>query len=240
MATLPPARNEISDNYPNPSNAVARTGFGKLWDALFGTDGPISGGGGTLTGPLTSTNGFKIPPLQFGLRGTGALALEGGVYRFRVFSGFDSLGVDVQQYAEHSPGSYVILNTLVSDKMFSMNGITGAGSSPGGWTSTSDQRVKHDRRVIENALDKVEQLTGYTYSRSDMETPEGGMLRRAGLIAQDVLKVLPETVTIPANYNLETGEGGLLGLSMDGCIGLLVNAVKELRAEVKALKAERP
>ena len=32
----PPARNEISDTYPNPSNAVARVGFGKLWDYVTG------------------------------------------------------------------------------------------------------------------------------------------------------------------------------------------------------------
>lgn len=32
----PPARTEISDTYPNPSNAVARTGFGKLWDYVTG------------------------------------------------------------------------------------------------------------------------------------------------------------------------------------------------------------
>lgn len=43
MALMPaPARTEISDTYPNPSNAVARTGFGKLWDfvtSLLGTTG---------------------------------------------------------------------------------------------------------------------------------------------------------------------------------------------------------
>jgi hypothetical protein len=32
----PPARTEISDTAPNPSNAVARTGFGKLWDYVTG------------------------------------------------------------------------------------------------------------------------------------------------------------------------------------------------------------
>ncbi len=32
----PPARNEISDDYPNPSNAVARVGLGKLWDYMTG------------------------------------------------------------------------------------------------------------------------------------------------------------------------------------------------------------
>lgn len=35
MAT-PPARTEISDTYPNPSNAVARVGFGKLYDFVIG------------------------------------------------------------------------------------------------------------------------------------------------------------------------------------------------------------
>lgn len=32
----PPSRNEISDDYPNPSNAVARVGFGKMWDYITG------------------------------------------------------------------------------------------------------------------------------------------------------------------------------------------------------------
>lgn len=34
--SAPPARTEISDTYPNPSNAVARVGFGKLWDYVTG------------------------------------------------------------------------------------------------------------------------------------------------------------------------------------------------------------
>lgn len=32
----PPLRTEISDTYPNPSNATARIGFGKLWDYVTG------------------------------------------------------------------------------------------------------------------------------------------------------------------------------------------------------------
>ena len=38
----PPARTAISDTYPNPSNAVARAGFGALWDyvtSLLGITG---------------------------------------------------------------------------------------------------------------------------------------------------------------------------------------------------------
>ena len=34
--TPPPAKTEISDTYPNPSNAVARAGFGTLWEYVTG------------------------------------------------------------------------------------------------------------------------------------------------------------------------------------------------------------
>lgn len=34
--SAPPARTAISDTYPNPSNAVARVGFGQLWDYVTG------------------------------------------------------------------------------------------------------------------------------------------------------------------------------------------------------------
>lgn len=44
MAT-PPAKTEISGVYPNPSNAVARAGFGKLWETLFGTGGLLGATG---------------------------------------------------------------------------------------------------------------------------------------------------------------------------------------------------
>lgn len=41
----PPAKTEISDAYPSPSNATARTGFGKLWETLFGTSGLLGSTG---------------------------------------------------------------------------------------------------------------------------------------------------------------------------------------------------
>lgn len=41
----PPAKTEISDTYPNPSNGVARVGFAKLWETLFGTGGLLGSTG---------------------------------------------------------------------------------------------------------------------------------------------------------------------------------------------------
>jgi len=80
-------------------------------------------------------------------------------------------------------------------------------------TEASDARLKSDLRVIDGALDKVRQLTGYTFS-----TANG--VRSAGVIAQDVQRVLPEAVVEREDGMLTVGYGRLLGL--------LIEAIKEL------------
>lgn len=94
----------------------------------------------------------------------------------------------------------------------------------------SDRRAKSDIKVIENALEKVETLSGNTY---ELHNTSGGTTRSAGLIAQEVQEVLPEAVT----QDIEA-DGGLLRLNYNSVIALLVESVKELSAEVKNLKAE--
>jgi len=88
----------------------------------------------------------------------------------------------------------------------------------GNVTAYSDSRLKKDLFKIDSALDKVDQLTGYTYTRTD--TGE----RQTGLIAQDVQRVLPEAVVDQGEY---------LSLAYGNLVGLLVEAIKELRLEVK-------
>lgn len=94
----------------------------------------------------------------------------------------------------------------------------------------SDRRAKSDIKVIENALEKVEKLTGNTY---ELHNTSGGTTRSAGLIAQEVQEVLPEAVT----QDIEA-DGGLLRLNYNSVIALLVESVKELSAEVKELKSQ--
>ena len=54
--SAPPARTEISDTYPNPSNAVARVGFGKLWDYVTGLLG--------ATGSPTAAKAALLVPID--------------------------------------------------------------------------------------------------------------------------------------------------------------------------------
>jgi hypothetical protein len=97
-------------------------------------------------------------------------------------------------------------------------------------TAYSDERIKTDIQLIPNALDKVDQLRGVTYIRTDIDTGK----RSTGVIAQDVLKVLPEAVVL----DKDDPENGIMGVNYGNMIGLLIEAVKELRAEVQTLKAQ--
>jgi len=110
---------------------------------------------------------------------------------------------------------------------FTFDRVTGDFMAVGAITENSDERVKDDFKVINGALDRVDQLTGYTYERTDVETD-----RKTGLIAQEVLKVLPEAV----KHNADTDR---YSLAYGDMMGLMVEAIKELKQEVEALKQKQ-
>lgn len=88
----------------------------------------------------------------------------------------------------------------------------------------SDRRVKKNIEPIENALSKVEKLTGNTYHYFDNDT------KSAGVIAQEVKEVLPEAV----GTNTETG---MLNVNYNAVVALLLESIKELSAKVKYLES---
>jgi uncharacterized protein YlxW (UPF0749 family) len=91
----------------------------------------------------------------------------------------------------------------------------------------SDARVKTDLRRIEGALGKVAQLAGYTYLRTDDGSCD---IRQCGVIAQEVVKVLPEAVHVHP-------ESGMMSVAYGNMASLLIEAIKELRAENQTLSA---
>lgn len=94
----------------------------------------------------------------------------------------------------------------------------------------SDRRSKRNIRRIERALDKLDRIEGVLYEIQVC----GRYEQSGGLIAQDVQNVQPELVTV--DHNDQSGEPRLR-LNYNGVIGMLVEAVKELRKEVRELKA---
>jgi predicted nucleic acid-binding Zn-ribbon protein len=103
---------------------------------------------------------------------------------------------------------------------------TGAASYPlhvvgdvyasGNITAYSDRRAKSDIAKIENALDKIDQLNGYTYTMNDE--------RYTGLIAQEVLPVLPEAVVGSEETSYAIAYGNMAGL--------FVEAMKEMKSKL--------
>ena len=93
---------------------------------------------------------------------------------------------------------------------------------------SSDERLKDNVKVIENASDKVAQLRGVEFDWNDKQTTYEG--HDVGVIAQDVEKVLPELV--------QTRDDGYKAVKYEKIVGLLIEAIKDLQDEVKALKGE--
>jgi hypothetical protein len=93
----------------------------------------------------------------------------------------------------------------------------------GDLNSTSDARLKENVAPIKNALSDVAQLEGVSFDWKDTGT------RGHGFIAQQVEPILPDVVQTDE-------ETGIKSINYVGMIGHLVEAIKELKAEIEELK----
>ena len=107
--------------------------------------------------------------------------------------------------------------------------VTGAIVANGNVTAYSDRKLKANITKIENALDKICSIGGYTF---DML---GTGQRQTGVIAQELEKVLPEAVIKNDNGYLSVDYGRITGLLVEG-IKDLKNEIYELKQEIEELK----
>ena len=101
--------------------------------------------------------------------------------------------------------------------------VSGSIRATGSITANSDARLKKNIERIENALEKVGQISGYTYNTIYDED------RHAGVIAQEIDKVLPEIVN--------KGNDGLMGVEYGNISALLIEAIKDLKKDNESLQA---
>ena len=108
---------------------------------------------------------------------------------------------------------------------FAMSGsYTGSFTATGDITAYSDDSLKTNVQVIDGALGKVEAIRGVTFERIE----DGSV--STGVIAQELKAVLPEAV--------HTDAEGIHSVAYGNITGLLIEAVKELSAQVAELKAK--
>ena len=111
----------------------------------------------------------------------------------------------------------------------------------------SDQRVKKEVATISGALNKVAALRGVNFKWKDTDK---GTALQMGLIAQEVEAVVPEVVNTASDTFINadgeyvrvaegatppSGVTGIKAVNYQFLVGLLIEAVKELKATVDAL-----
>ena len=92
-------------------------------------------------------------------------------------------------------------------------------------TAFSDERLKRDIETIPNALDKVCQMRGVTFERIDDEGRTS-----MGVIAQEIEKIIPEVV------REDSSEDKIKSVAYGNMVGVLIEAIKELKSEIEELK----
>jgi len=94
---------------------------------------------------------------------------------------------------------------------------------------SSDIRLKENINPINDALTKVEMISGNTYDwKTGFEEIHSNKGRDVGVIAQELEKVLPEVVT--------ERETGYKAVNYEKIVPLLIEAIKELSAKIKDLE----
>jgi hypothetical protein len=97
--------------------------------------------------------------------------------------------------------------------------------------SSSDERLKDNITPIENALDKVKSLTGVEFDwKPEHKEAHGHEGHDTGIIAQQVLGVMPSAV--------RTNDTGYLAVRYEKLIGLLIEGMKEQQTQIDELKTK--
>ena len=205
-------------NFYDTDDSVIR-GFIQ-WD---GTAGSIDSDS-TLTLRANNTSGARIE-----------LTSANGITKFyngsTAYAQLDGTGTDLE------------LKSLVSNASFTLRGNDGgseidmlAFDVAGGGDArfrqdviafySSDKRLKDNIVRIENPLEKVGKIGGYTFDWNDNQETYTG--KDVGVIAQEIQEVLPELVTERDN--------GYLAVKYEKIVPLLIESIKELKQEVDDIK----
>jgi hypothetical protein len=166
-------------------------------------------------------NGSKrLETTAAGVEMTGTIQSSSGVFQLDANDKIDINGTNIGFYLDGAEDM-----RLENDGDLHVEGDVIAYS-----TTVSDERLKDNIKVVDGALDKVKELKGVTFTRKQ----DG--VESAGVIAQDVEKVLPQAVKHKA-LPLQTGNDELFKtVQYDALHALLIEAVKELSEKVEKLE----
>lgn len=170
----------------------------------------INGEFSLSNGSLSIYNSGTVPALSVNQEGTEDIAHfeQNGGSVLRIIDG-GNVGIGTSTPTERLQ---VIGSILVSQEFIAQ----------------SDRRVKDNIKLIENGLDKVEQMNGYTFTKMEVEENVNVPKKRMGVIAQELLEIIPEVV----HYDKDADR---YSVAYGNIVGVLIEGIKDLSKEVKSL-----
>lgn len=132
----------------------------------------------------------------------------------------------------HKAGHFAVNFGLDDDNVMRLGGwsasanrmqldMSGNVTFAGNVTGFSDARIKTNVKTIDNALEKVKSLRGVSFTRTDSDDRSTNI----GVIAQEVLAVVPEVVSQDAS--------GMYNVAYGNMAGLFIEAIKQQQSLIE-------
>ena len=222
--------NDLSNKPTIPTNNNQLTnGAGYITSATDNTKLPLAGG--TLTGDLAFGDSIQA---KFGASedlkifhdgnhsyirdsGTGDLIIRGTEIRLK--SNVDN--DDMITCIENGATNLFYSNAKKLETTSGGISVTGTITASSNITAYSSKKLKSDIETIDNALDKVSQMRGVTFTKDNE--------RSSGVIAEELEEVAPELVI----------DGEYKSVAYGNIVGYLIEAIKDLKNEVEELKTKK-
>ncbi|MDI9407653.1 MAG: tail fiber domain-containing protein [Candidatus Pacebacteria bacterium] len=263
-ATFTVTSNATSAN--TGSTIVARDGGGSFSAGTI--TATLSGNASTVTNGLYTTGNQTITArtIQQGSQTATLLTASGSLGGLELQSAGASAAAFM---AFHRPAAYASYFGIDTDNNFAVGGWSaggalgsmkvgsfGVGTAASGTAGEiratnnvtayySDARLKDFKGKIGDALYKISQLNGYYYTENE-KAEEFGFKNKelqVGVSAQEVNAIMPEVIA-PAPFDMDAENKSKSGenymtVRYEKLVPLLIEAIKELKAEVEALKAAK-
>ena len=222
--------NDLSNKPTIPTNNNQLTnGAGYITSATDNTKLPLAGG--TLTGDLAFGDSIQA---KFGASedlkifhdgnhsyirdsGTGDLIIRGTEIRLK--SNVDN--DDMITCIENGATNLFYSNAKKLETTSGGISVTGTITASSNITAYSSKKLKSDIETIDNALDKVSQMRGVTFTKDNEKS--------SGVIAEELEEVAPELVI----------DGEYKSVAYGNIVGYLIEAIKDLKNEVEELKTKK-
>ena len=177
----------------------------------------ISGNASTVTNGLYSTSSYSNPTWLTSISGTivsGAVATATTANALNTSNNYQVNSFGVGTSATGTAGEIRATNNITA--------------------YYSDDRLKTRSGNIQNALAKVMTLNGFHYQANEVAQALGYVAKpEVGVSAQEVQAIMPEVV-VPAPIDEK-----YLTVHYDKLVPLLIEAIKELKAEIDTLKGSK-